>query len=111
MAPPIFRRIPMHARSATTAAPRRDRSIVLMLSLLAFAMAGLLAVSMAVIGGLLGGGEGGASALPHPQPIIRDTNRDTNPSRRSDLPDDGWTPVPFDPTGPRPAPQRTACAR
>lgn len=44
MAPPIFRRIPMHARSARTAAPRRDRSIVLMLSLLAFAMAGLLAV-------------------------------------------------------------------
>lgn len=40
---------------------------------------------------------GGASALPHPQPIIRDTNRETNPIRRNDLPADGWSPTQYDP--------------
>ena len=43
---------------------------------------------------------GGASALPHPQPLIRDTNRDANPTRRNDLPAEGWSPVQFDPPSP-----------
>lgn len=40
---------------------------------------------------------GGTSGLPTPKPISRDTN--LNPSRRTDLPADGWNPVPADPPG------------